>query len=209
MREPAGHTTRSVGHFWVRERPAGYVAYTWPRPSSLEIRTSAEEVHPGDKVQVHVRSPWPELRTGVLTIARAGIREHRALQFTDGDAVVELTADDSWTPTIYFNAAAVRLRVKNLPKLETARATIEQAAEHRRLKVAVDAPLEAGPGDEVAVEVTVRDAAGDPSAARIAFWAVDEAVGFYRRSYEEKEATLSRIMRESAERFNHSTTAAA
>ncbi len=39
-------------------------------------------------------------------------------------------------------------------------------------------------------------------------WAVDEAVGFYRRSPEEKEHTLSRIMRESAERFNHTTTAA-
>ena len=40
-------------------------------------------------------------------------------------------------------------------------------------------------------------------------WAIDEAVGFYRRSDKQKEATLSRIMRESAQRFNHTTTAAA
>ena len=40
-------------------------------------------------------------------------------------------------------------------------------------------------------------------------WGINEAVGFYRRSHEEKEQTLTRIMVESAERFNHSTTASA
>ena len=40
-------------------------------------------------------------------------------------------------------------------------------------------------------------------------WGIDEAIGFYRRPNSEKEATLSRIMRESAERFNHNTTASA
>ena len=40
-------------------------------------------------------------------------------------------------------------------------------------------------------------------------WAVDEAVGFYKRSHAEKEQTLSRIMKESAKRFNHNTTASA
>ncbi len=40
-------------------------------------------------------------------------------------------------------------------------------------------------------------------------WAIDEAVGFYKRPYEEKERILSRVMRESAKRFNHATTAAA
>lgn len=40
-------------------------------------------------------------------------------------------------------------------------------------------------------------------------WGINEAVGFYRRSYEEKENTLKRIMQESAERFNHTTTASA
>lgn len=40
-------------------------------------------------------------------------------------------------------------------------------------------------------------------------WAIDEAVGFYKRSYEDKERILSRVMTESAKRFNHDTTAAA
>jgi len=40
-------------------------------------------------------------------------------------------------------------------------------------------------------------------------WAIDEAIGFYKRSYEDKERILSRVMRESEERFNHATTAAA
>ena len=40
-------------------------------------------------------------------------------------------------------------------------------------------------------------------------WGIDEAMGFYGRPNSEKEATLSRIMRESAQRFNHNTTASA
>ena len=40
-------------------------------------------------------------------------------------------------------------------------------------------------------------------------WAIDEAIGFYKRSYEDKQRTISRVMRESGERFNHNTTASA
>ncbi|NWK55486.1 glycogen/starch synthase [Verrucomicrobiaceae bacterium N1E253] len=40
-------------------------------------------------------------------------------------------------------------------------------------------------------------------------WGIDEAVGFYKRSWEDKDRILSRVMRESSERFNHDTTAAA
>ena len=40
-------------------------------------------------------------------------------------------------------------------------------------------------------------------------WAIDEAIVFYKRSYEDKERILSRVMRESEERFNHATTASA
>ena len=40
-------------------------------------------------------------------------------------------------------------------------------------------------------------------------WGIDEAIGFYKKSYEEKQAVLSRVMREAASRFNHQTTATA
>ena len=40
-------------------------------------------------------------------------------------------------------------------------------------------------------------------------WGINEAVGFYKRPFEEKERTLKRIMVESADRFNHNTTARA
>jgi len=40
-------------------------------------------------------------------------------------------------------------------------------------------------------------------------WAIDEAVKFYKWPWEDKKRVLSRVMRESAKRFNHDTTAAA
>ena len=40
-------------------------------------------------------------------------------------------------------------------------------------------------------------------------WGVDEALAFYKWEHHDKERVISRIMKESAERFNHKTTAAA
>ena len=39
-------------------------------------------------------------------------------------------------------------------------------------------------------------------------WAIDEAIRFYRWELDDRERVLARVMRESAERFNHNTTAA-
>ena len=40
-------------------------------------------------------------------------------------------------------------------------------------------------------------------------WAIDESMHFFKKLPEEKEKVLSRVMRESSERFNHNTTASA
>ncbi len=172
------HRTRSEATIWVRERSPGLQRWSWPTPSRLEIHASTDDVQPGDKVSVIVQSPW-DLIGGVVAVERAGIREYHPIQFNkDKRARIDLVADDTWTPFVRLDAVAIRPpQGKNsLPRIERAQARIEQGYEHRRLAVSVAAPVEAGPSETVEVTVSVLDAQGKPSAARVALWAVDEAV---------------------------------
>ncbi|MCB9706516.1 MAG: hypothetical protein H6711_32015 [Myxococcales bacterium] len=170
-----GHETLSEASFWVRRR-SGSAPVEWQRPPALSVQPSANEVHPGEPLQVVVGAPW-ELEPGLLVVERDGIRERHPLRFKDGRAEVDFKADDTWTPGVHFEAYAVRSPGKGaLPKLERARSSVAQGYEHRRLGVVVDAPSEARPGQEATVKVTIRDAEGAPSAGRLALWAVDEAV---------------------------------
>jgi uncharacterized protein YfaS (alpha-2-macroglobulin family) len=155
------------------------------RPPRLDlIVPDHAELRPGDHLRVTLRGPWEHAR-GALVLARAGLRERVPFTLNNGEAVLELSADDTWTPELHLEASVLVPATPPSPArprgtlstLHHARgAVVRQSAEHRRLRVAVAAPREAGPGDRIDLRVSVRDAAERPTAARVAVWAVDEAV---------------------------------
>lgn len=173
-----GREARSEAGFWV----ARASRYAWvpsaPQPR-LTVQASASKVTPGEVVEVAVQTPWKGGR-GLLALDRQGVREIEAFAPGDGPSTFRFTADDSWTPAVHVRAFAVMPLAsapgKVRPELQTAEAVIDQDAEHRRLQVRVAAPAKAGPGDRVELAASVRDVAGAPVAARVALWAVDEAV---------------------------------
>lgn len=169
----AAHTAASY-HVWQRPRPWNH--RTLPPPERLEISLNETTVRPGDTLEVAVRGPWNGA-AGTLVLARGGIREARAFTLQDSAASFTFTVDDTWTPQVMLEASVVvPTAVKGRPQVEIASATVQQAFEHRYLRVSVDAPAKAGPGDSIDIGVHVRDAADAPTAARVALWAVDEAV---------------------------------
>ncbi len=144
----------------------------------LEVLTDRQDVKPGDTVEVAVRSPWVGAR-GTLVLARGGVRETHAVALTGKEALFKFTVDDTWTPAVHFHATLVEAPVAGVsvrPHVQRAAAVVRQGFEHRRLKVAVTAPGKAGPGQKVTLAVQVRDEQDRPTAARVALWAVDEAV---------------------------------
>ncbi|WAS90261.1 Ig-like domain-containing alpha-2-macroglobulin family protein [Nannocystis punicea] len=169
------------GHFWVSGAPRPKWTPT-PQPKTLSIEASAQQVTPGETVDVAVHAPWKGGR-GVLVLDRKGLREFQPFAFDGADvgtASFRFTADDSWTPQVHLRAFVVApidpKRRPERPEVQNTRATVTQAAEHRRLQVRVEAPAKAGPGDKIELAAFVRDAAGEPVAGRVALWAVDEAV---------------------------------
>ncbi|PCC74442.1 hypothetical protein SAMN02745121_06702 [Nannocystis exedens] len=172
-------TVATVGSFWVAE---GSRRKWVPRPQEqrLSLETSAQKVTPGEAVDVAVHAPWRGGR-GVLVLDRKGLREFQPFRFADaGTASFRFTSDDSWSPQVHVRAFVVApidpQRRPQRPEVLSAKATVAQGSEHRRLQVRVEAPNKAGPGETIELAAFVRDAAGAPVAGRVALWAVDEAV---------------------------------
>lgn len=159
-------------------------------PASLTLTVSSRNVQPGDTVDVKVSSPWP--LEGALVLARNGLRRHLPLSLTAaGEVDLRLPVDDTWVPQVTLELLAV---VPPVPPPKPVRAYVTSGARHdhpvvltpsttifvehkqRRLQVQVSAPTEARPAATVPIRVTVRDHASRPTAARLALWAVDEAV---------------------------------
>lgn len=163
---------------------AQFRVYPKPRPSDLawrsrpiqrlEILTEREQVRPGETLEVSVRAPWPGAR-GTLVLARDGLRELYPVVFDKGEALFTFNVDDTWTPKVHFIANIIDPH-NGHPRILRDTAEVSQASDHRRLDVVVDAPAKVGPGDPIDLRVQVRDDQQQPAAARVALWAVDEAV---------------------------------
>jgi uncharacterized protein YfaS (alpha-2-macroglobulin family) len=174
-RDPAGREAHTRAGYRVWPKLRHWDWRTLPPPDRLEVALSKTDVRPGDALEVVVRGPW----NGALVLARGGIREMHPFTLADQVARFTFPVDDTWTPTVFFEAIAVvphALTHRSRPRIERATASVDQTAEHRYLRVQVDAPAHAGPGDSIPLGVRVRDSADRPTAARVALWAVDEAV---------------------------------
>ena len=144
----------------------------------LEVLTDRQQLKPGETVEVAVRSPWPDAH-GTLVVARGGIRETLPIALAGKEQLFKFTADDTWTPSVVFQATIVEPAATGgsfHPRVHEASATVHQSQDHRRLQVVVTAPPRAGPGQQVELNVRVRDEQDRPTVARVALWAVDEAV---------------------------------
>ena len=180
-KEPGSErTARTLTSFHVHPRvPRRDASWRSAPVERLEILTSHSVVSPGDTLEVAVRAPWPGAH-GNLVLARGGVREALPVHLVDREALFKFTVDDTWTPEVDLHATLVTppdpSSTYGKPYVHHASAVVRQGHEHRRLKVAVEAPGKAGPGERVPLRVRVRDEQDRPTAARVALWAVDEAV---------------------------------
>lgn len=140
----------------------------------LEVLTERDTVRPGETLEVAVRGPWAGAH-GTLVLARGGLRELHPVVLTDQEALFKFAVDDTWTPTVHFVATLVAPN-NGHPTVHRGSARVTQDPGHRRLDVSVEAPAQVGPGDPIDLRVRVRDDRDQAVAARVALWAVDEAV---------------------------------
>jgi uncharacterized protein YfaS (alpha-2-macroglobulin family) len=169
-----GRTETLAEHgFWVGDR---WRARHDEQAEGLTLELSDPEPKPGDTLTVTLRSPDKEAR-GLLTFASGGLRAVEPFALVDGRYEHRVEVTDAWIPTREIEAVLVRPATATRTKLlERATADVTVAHDGRRLQVEVTTPELASPRQTLPIAITLRDAAGEPTAGHVALWAVDEAI---------------------------------
>ncbi|RIJ71274.1 hypothetical protein D1871_14730 [Nakamurella silvestris] len=186
-----GRTSRSVLTRWVAGAAGGEVDRT-VQQQALTLVPDKAEYQPGESAQILVNSPVAE-GTGLLTLSRGDVVSTSTFPVTGGSAVVSVPVADKDIPTINVSIEVAGAGPAE-PAAEPAPAGPEAAARpsafatgalslaissaSRKLAVTV-APqaTTVPPGADTSVEVTVRDAAGNPVPdSEFELMVVDEAV---------------------------------
>lgn len=164
-------------HFWVGPKTAR------PRDTAadeLTIQVVPDEPAVGDRVAVRITAPRTEGGkvldgTGVVVLAHGGVRQLEEFETKGGRAVLPMTVDDAWVPSMELEAI-MPTAVRDGAELLRAWTSVDVEAHGRALQVGVTAPATATPDEEIAIGLSVRDHEGKPTAANVSVWAVDEAV---------------------------------
>jgi hypothetical protein len=185
----------------------------------LTLIPDQETYQPGETAAILVQSPFSPAE-GLLTVTRSGILYTQRFDVVDGSATVYVPIQEWHTPNVNIQVdlvgSAPRLsdegepleNVPDRPAYASGQATLNVPPLHRTLEVQVTpAQSELAPGGETTLNVSVRDAAGQPSAdSELAVVVVDEAVlaltgysignpmdRFYEMKYPSLEAVYSRF----------------
>ncbi len=168
---------------------AGVAGWYRSDDNKVEMVPDKAEYVPGDTAKVLIQSPFPEA-DALVTVERAGVLHRKAHRLAGNAPVIEIPILESYRPNVYVSVALVRGRTRERPGGGEGRTddpgkpafrmglvTLAVETKSRRLAVDVtpDRP-EYGPGSEIDVALSVKDASGVGVPAEVTLFAVDEAV---------------------------------
>jgi uncharacterized protein YfaS (alpha-2-macroglobulin family) len=160
-------------HVWQRASKPGPRS---TKPHDLEIERNVNKAGVGEEVVLSFAAPEAEA-SGVLAHMHGGLRKLESFRMKDHRARKTITVKDEWIPSMRFAAFVTTPgSPQSLPAIRQAYADITVPHDSRRLEVGIASPESVGPGDDVSIDVDVRDAKGLPAAAHVTVWAVDEAI---------------------------------
>ncbi|MDI1430319.1 MG2 domain-containing protein [Polyangium sorediatum] len=154
---------------------------------AVELVADKESYEIGDKARFLVKSPFAAAEA-LVTVERAGILSQRRVKLVGAMPTVEIPVTEDLRPNAFVSVLLVRGRTKPVPTnakdpdvgapaFRMGYAPLLVNPEKRRLKIALTPnKTEAKPGENVEVDVVVRDHAGKPARAEVTFYAVDEGV---------------------------------
>ncbi|MRG96066.1 MG2 domain-containing protein [Polyangium spumosum] len=153
----------------------------------VELVADKESYEVGDKARFLVKSPFAAAEA-LVTVERAGILSQRRVKLGGAMPTIEIPVTEDLRPNAFVSVLLVRGRTKpaptspkdpdvGAPAFRMGYAPLLVNPEKRRLKIAITpSKTEARPGENVEVDVLVRDHAGKAARAEVTFYAVDEGV---------------------------------
>ncbi len=148
----------------------------------ITVTPSARSYAVGQRAQVAFESPWPDAEA-LVVVAREGVMHTERRRVRAGGNVFEFDLTPAMVPNAFVHVSLVRPRTAepsqgvdlDAPDLRLGVAEIAVRPRVSALNVSIALPAQsARPGDEVPIEVTVRNAEGQGARAEVALYVVDE-----------------------------------
>jgi uncharacterized protein YfaS (alpha-2-macroglobulin family) len=189
--------------FGVYAQGTEYVAWKRDNESKVELVTDRKSYKVGQVARILVKSPYTGAH-GLFTVERNGIYTRKGFKLDRTSAWFEVPITQDLIPTAYVSVMLVRGRIavvaaknkkpakgggddesgsasseedpgKPAFKVGYAKLVISQAQRHLKVKLH-PARTEYRPGDEVVVDLEVKDAGGKGAPAELTVFAADEGV---------------------------------
>jgi uncharacterized protein YfaS (alpha-2-macroglobulin family) len=160
----------------------------WPRFDKEQVTVIADKksYKPGEKAVLVVQSPY-EKATGLLTIERNGILTHKLFYISNNTPALTVPIRGDYAPNVYVSVILVRGRVHHkkdasgfetgAPGFKIGYVNLEVTPLEQKLNLSVKPSVEkANPGQELTVDLFVKDYKNLPVAGQATIMVVDEAV---------------------------------
>lgn len=182
-RDARGRSARAAVEFYAIG--AGRAGWADNDQRRLELVLDKAEYRVGDTARLLIKNPFLHAEA-LLTVERAGIYEQRRLSLEGPTPTLEIAVDDRLRPNAFVSvhllqgvasASPAAADVTPEPGYRIGYAQILVEREARRLGVSVKASsAEYRPGQRAHVDIAVTRAGGEPHAAELTVYAVDEGV---------------------------------
>lgn len=153
----------------------------------VPLVTDKDSYEIGEKARILVKSPFASAEA-LVTVERAGILSQRRMKLSGPMPTIEIPITEDLRPNAFVSVMLVRGRTKpaptnpkdpdvGAPSFRMGYAPLLVNPEKRRLAIGLKpSKTEARPGENIEVDIAVRDSAGKPTRAEVTFYAVDEGV---------------------------------
>lgn len=148
----------------------------------ITVTPSARAYSVGETARIAFESPWPDA-DALIVVARDGVMHTERRRVRAGGNVFEFALSPAMVPNAFVHVSLVRPRTAEpsqgvdleAPDLRLGVAEIAVRPRVSALNVSIALPAQsARPGEEVPIEVAVRNADGQGARAEVALYVVDE-----------------------------------
>lgn len=168
----------------------GTEAVTWSQPPTqvFKVTTDKNKYSPGETATLVLESPFQTARVLAMVEEPDGRNRYQWLDVRNGAATFTVNVRKQHLPRVPVHFLMMRgrvgksegldLRALDLGKPATLATTtwLTVTPKEHTVDVALDYPEKAQPGDEVSVDIRLRDARGNPLSGEVTLWLVDQAV---------------------------------
>jgi hypothetical protein len=173
----------SVGFYCYGSGAAGWEHYDHDR---IDLVADRAEYSPGDTATIMVKSPFTQ-GTGLLTIERNGVRHHEIFKIESSSPTLQVQLGEPDSPNVFVSVLLVRGRISEeldehgrdpgKPAFKAGYVELTVKDDHKRLQVAVvPNRLTARPGEDMQIDLEVKDSKGQPREAEVALIVADAAL---------------------------------